>query len=197
MPSAWTCGLVAQLDELAREVRAGRLGRGDVVHRLARHARGDQVQLDVRRQAAIGLPGVEHVDPDRPHGDLAAVQHVQGAGIARCEGDVLIERLQRFERVAPSFGKRGIVGSRHHLLGVAGHRIQPAHIEADAGHAALDAVIAELSRMGACPLHQIGIGGGRVGDQQRVEGDGRLAVEHRDHIAGHVGAQRVVPPPPR
>ena len=44
------------------------------------------------------MPRVEHVDPHRTHRDLAAVQHVERAGVARRHHDVLVEILQARQR---------------------------------------------------------------------------------------------------
>ena len=101
MPSACTSGLVASAMNSCRELGLRGLGRDRVIHRLAGHAGRDQLQLHVRRQLAVGHPGVEHVDPDRPHGDLAAVEHVERAGIAGRDHDVLVELLEVGERACP------------------------------------------------------------------------------------------------
>ncbi len=86
----------------------------------------------------------------------------------------------------------GSYGPLDQLVGVAAEGIDPAGDEGDAGHAALDAVVAELLRVLLRPLLQLGEVVGRVLEHVGVVGERGLRLEHRDDVAGDVGAERVL-----
>ena len=117
------------LDELLRRFHVGGLRRDHVVHRLARHARPDELQAHVGRQLAVGHPGVEHVDPHRAHRDLAAVQHVERAGIARRDHHVAVEFLQlgRARRPISPWSRRRTGGGVHNIRVFNNRGVNAAH----------------------------------------------------------------------
>ncbi len=111
MPSACTSGLVASAMNSAASFSCAVLVGNGVIHRLTGHAGRDELERHVRRQLAVGLPGIEHVDPDRAHGDLAAVEHVERAGIAGGDHDVLVEVLEVGHGLVPAGLGGGVVGA--------------------------------------------------------------------------------------
>ena len=90
-----------------------------------------------------------------------------------------------------------LVGAVEQRLGVVAEGVDPADDEGDAGHAALDAVVAELLGVLLDPVRQRRIALRRIGDEGGIVGERRLAVEHRHDVALDVRAQRVVGVGPR
>jgi hypothetical protein len=168
-----------------------RLGRDHVIHRLPGQAGRGQHELDLRAHAAVGLPRVEHVDPYWPHRDLAAIEHVERAGVAGRHHHVLVELLQPGKRLVDRRRGRRVERTLLELVRHAAVGRYPAGHEADTGHAALHAVVAELLRVLLDPIVQLGEGARRILHQVGVVGEDDLAVEHRQHVAVDVGAQRV------
>ena len=182
----------SEIDELLRDRGVRGLGWNHVVHRLTRQTRRRQLELDLRAHLAVGLPRVEHVDPHRTHRDLAAIQHVERARVARRHHDVLVEILETSKRFVDRRFCRRVVRSLLELVAHAAVRRDPAHDEADAGHAAFHAVVAELLRVLLHPLVQLGKRFRRRLHDIGVVGERDLAVEHRQHVAVDVRAERVL-----
>ncbi|MNL55208.1 hypothetical protein D3C87_1785980 [compost metagenome] len=102
------------------------------MHRLTRHTRRRQHKLHFWRKLTIGLPRIEHIDPDRTHSNFTAAQHVERTGIAwrqRCIGG---EVLERGKGLIPVLGFTFFKWAFHELIGIAAIGINPAHHEAHA-----------------------------------------------------------------
>ena len=85
-----------------------------------------------------------------------------------------------------------IVRALLQLVAHAAVGVHPADDEADARHAALDAVVAELLRVLLHPFVELGEALRRLLHDVGVVGERDLAVEHRQHVAVDVRAERVL-----
>ena len=180
-----------KIDKLLRDSSVRGFCRYHVVHRLSRKTGRWQRELDVRAHLPVGLPRVEHVDPNRTHRDLTAIQHVERSRVARRHHDVLIEIFETGERFVDRRFLCRVVRAFFKLVAHPAIGSDPTHDEADAGHAALHTVVAELFWILLHPFVQLDKRFRRCLDEIGVVGKSDLAVEHRQHIAVDVRAERV------
>src|SRR5207244_10991490 len=114
--------------------------------------------------APLVLPGHELIDPHHAHPDLAAVERIEGARVAVGDHGALVEVAQGGDRLADGAVLALVDWTLGELLIQPRLPVHPAHGEADAGDATLDAVVAEAARVGLDPRGQLVEGLGRRGD---------------------------------
>src|SRR6266568_5402132 len=144
-------------DEFFRQLGVRRLRGRCVVHWLPGHSGRDQLQLHGWRQLALGHPSVEHVDPHRANRNLAAVEHVECTGVTWRDHDTLVEVLEVREQLVPRRLGGAVIRPFRQSVGAAAERRDPAGDEGDAGHAALDTIVAELLRVLLYPVDEFGV----------------------------------------
>ena len=165
----------------------------DKVHGLTGHSRLGQDHPGLRIELAFTHEGEKHVHPYGAHPDLAPVEGIEGPYVAGGDSNIFVELTEVLEGLFPGI-HLGLLERPGDgvLIPIPCLPIHPAHGKGHPGHAALDAVVAELSRIVLDPLYKLFVALGRIFHIVGIVGQNGLTVEHRNGIAFDIHTEGVL-----